>query len=67
MRNSPFQTRLAIIGLASAQVFHRVIPVPDGDGRAGIGQAERRTRAVCKLDFELGFGLLNGLYFASRR
>ena len=40
-------------------ILDRIILIPYRNGRAGIVQAEHRARAVFKLDFELGFVLLN--------
>jgi hypothetical protein len=46
-----------------SEVFHCIILISDGDGRARIGQGECHTRTVYKIDFELGLGLTNGFYF----
>ena len=51
--------------ISLSEVFHCVILISNGNGRARIGQAECRARTVFKIDFELGLGLMNGFYFAA--
>ena len=50
-----------------SEVFHRIVLISDGNGRARIGQAECRAGTVFKFDFELGLGLMNGFYFTPWR
>jgi hypothetical protein len=48
-----------------SQVFHCIILISDGNGRARIGQEECRARTIFKIDFELGLALMNGFSLCS--
>ena len=49
-----------------SEIFDRIILVSYRNGRARVGQGERRTRTVLKLDSELCLSLMNGFHFAPR-